>query len=63
MIEESDIGYAVSCDFCSTETEIQTRDFGWVIKVIKQRGWRISKGPGGEWQHKCPVCVEGEVRR
>jgi hypothetical protein len=59
VIEETDIGYAASCDFCSNEIEIQTRDFQFVVKVIKQRGWKISKGPEGEWVHKCPACLEG----
>lgn len=58
MIESTDYGYAVSCDFCSEEIELQLRDFDHVIVAIKRRGWRISNDDKGQWQHKCPVCVE-----
>lgn len=62
MLEPSDYGYAASCDFCSTEIELQTRDFMTAVEIIKRRGWKISKGEDGQWQHKCPACAEDSPR-
>lgn len=60
MIEETDYGMTASCDFCSTEIELQTRDFLHAVKSIKNRGWKVFQNEKGEWQHKCPCCLEDE---
>lgn len=60
MIERTDYGMAVSCDTCSTEIELQTRDFDHAIETIKHRGWKIDRDPEGAWRHRCPVCVEDQ---
>lgn len=60
MIESTDYGMGVACDFCSTEIELQTRDFHFAVETIKNRGWKISRSAEGEWQHRCPACVEDQ---
>lgn len=60
MIEPTDYGMAVSCDFCSTEIELQTHEFTHAVETIKHRGWKIGKDLEGQWTHKCPACLEDE---
>lgn len=49
--------YSVYCDHCSHDDLIDEEIFTDVIQHMKKEGWRISKVKG-EWDHKCPSCVE-----
>lgn len=60
VIETTDHGTGVACDFCPIEIELRTDDFTVVQETIRRRGWKISKNAEGEWQHKCPACAEDE---
>lgn len=61
VIETTDRGTGVACDFCPIEIELHTDDFAVVQETIKKRGWKTFRGTDGEWQHKCPACAEDDI--
>lgn len=58
MIEETDFGYAVACDFCSNEIEVQASTFEFAVKCARHRGWGFTRNEQGHWLHTCPACLE-----
>jgi hypothetical protein len=57
MINRLDGKLVICCDFCSDEDASDTDDFTEAWGMWKDDGWRAFK-EGGEWQHKCPNCIE-----
>ena len=49
--------YMVTCDNCRDGQEFDS----WVevIEFMVEEGW-INKWVGGEWEHYCQECQEGE---
>jgi hypothetical protein len=58
-IEREGLSFMVECDKCSNYELVDTEFFDSMIREIKEKGWRISKGKYDEWKHICPVCAEG----
>jgi hypothetical protein len=51
--------FEASCDFCSTGSEeFEADNWNAAMTAMKAAGWKNSNKTG-EWQHKCPDCVEG----
>jgi len=55
--------YEVFCDFCDHVEEIDTDgDFQELLDQMKENGWENFKDEDGEWEHKCPICVENDKK-
>lgn len=61
MIEATEDGHGVCCDFCSTEVEFRTHRVAQVLFALHARGWQITRDEKGKWQHRCPCCVEDVI--
>lgn len=57
--------FAVTCDGpgCTEDIEIETEDFEEAVKEIHEAGWESFKDEDGDWQNRCPACVEGSNRK
>ena len=52
--------WELSCDSCSEHESFDHTRFEEVKEWLDDNGWK-SIYTGGDWEHKCPDCIEGET--
>lgn len=61
MIERTDDGFEVACDYCSADTEVEGYDWQEMLAEVKSGGWHIRK-LGEGWKHMCDDCWTRHAR-
>lgn len=59
MIERANGGFDVHCDGCSNAEFIDVEEWGELMTEMEAMGWK-SINVDGDWEHRCPVCIEKE---
>lgn len=58
MLTGTGSGWLLSCDFCSNETKIDTKEMTDALDQARRKGWRVTRSVGGTPLDRCPCCVE-----
>ncbi len=61
MIERTEDGFEVACDYCSNDIEVSGHDWNEMLAEIKANGWHIRQ-VNGEWKHMDDECWKKHVR-
>lgn len=58
MLERTEDGVCLSCDYCSEEQIVKGSDIQAIHVAAGKHGWQVVEKCKGKYEYMCPSCVE-----